>query len=68
MEKLNSVEEIKDYLNQGKVACKQLIDEYSKRDNDMARRAAISFIDKYNAFEELLARIEGRQETILALY
>ena len=46
----------------------KLIDEYSKRDNDMARRAAISFIDKYNAFEELLARIEGRQETILALY
>ena len=67
MEKLNSVEEIKDYLNQGKAACKQLIDEYSQRDGDMARKVIISFVNRYNAFEEILARIEGRQETILAL-
>lgn len=67
MIKLTTLEEVKSYINQNKIACKQLIDEYSQRDNDMSRRAVISFISKYNAFEEILARIEGREETIIAL-
>lgn len=67
MIKLTTLEDVTSYINQNKIACKQLIDEYSQRDNDMARRAVISFISKYNAFEEILARIEGREETIIAL-
>lgn len=67
MIRLTTLEEVKSYINQNKVACKQLIDEYSQRDNDMSRRAVISFISRYNAFEEILARIEGREETIIAL-
>lgn len=67
MIKLTNLEEVKSYINQNKIACKQLIDEYSQRDNDMSRRAVISFISRYNAFEEILARIEGREETIIAL-
>ena len=67
MLKLTTLEEVKSYINQNKIACKQLIDEYSQRDNDISRRAVISFISRYNAFEEILARIEGREETIIAL-
>lgn len=67
MIKLTTLEEVKSYINQNKIACKQLIDEYNQRNNDMARRAVISFISRYNAFEEILARIEGREETIIAL-
>ena len=67
MIRLTTLEEAKSYINQNKIACKQLIDEYSQRDNDMARRAVISFISRYNAFEEILAHIEGREETIIAL-
>lgn len=67
MIKLTTLEEVKSYINQNKIACKQLIDEYSQRDSDIARRAVISFISRYNAFEEILARIEGREETIIAL-
>lgn len=67
MIRLTTLEEVKSYINQNKIACKQLIDEYSQRDNDMSRRVVISFISRYNAFEEILARIEGREETIIAL-
>ena len=67
MIKLTTLEEVKSYINQNKIACKRLIDEYSQRDNDMARRSVISLVSKYNAFEEILARIEGREETIIAL-
>ena len=67
MIKLTTLEEVKSYINQNKIACKQLIDEYNQRDNDMARRLVISCISRYNAFEEVLAHIEGRPETILAL-
>ena len=67
MIKLTTLEEVKSYINQNKIACKQLIDEYSQRDNDMTRRLVISCISRYNAFEEILARIEGREETIIAL-
>lgn len=65
MIKLTTLEEVKSYINQNKIACKQLIDEYSQRGNDMARRSVVSFVSKYNAFEEILARIEGREETII---
>lgn len=67
MEKLNSVKEIKEYLNRGKGACKQLADEYGRKEDNMSRRMSISFMVKYNTYEEILARIEGRPETILAL-
>jgi len=67
MIKLTTLEEVKSYINQDKIACKQLIDEYSQRDNDMARRLVMSCISRYNAFEEILAHIEGREETIIAL-
>lgn len=67
MIKLTTLEEVKSYINQNKIACKQLIDEYSQRDSDIARRTVISFISRYNAFEEILAHIEGREETIIAL-
>lgn len=67
MIKLTTLEDVKSYINQNKIACKQLIDEYSQRDSDMSRRAVISFISRYNAFEEILAHIEGREETIIAL-
>lgn len=67
MIKLTTLEDVKSYINQNKIACKRLIDEYSQRDSDIARRTVISFISRYNAFEEILAHIEGREETIIAL-